>query len=170
MIDLIDTRDTKKVNEVLKQFSNLKIISRDRGVQYRNINDRYIHITDHFYLIANLSDLVIEKLKNTLPKIIKIKDDKTPFIKNSNKLENYMKNKAPKSILIPQQKRKLEIKSRFNKGISLHQIALYYEISRNTVRKYVRMGYPLSKVQNNSRRTSILFLGTIHTKIVSLCN
>lgn len=96
VIDLIDTRDTKKVNEVLKQFPNLKIISRDRGVQYRNINDRYIHITDEFPLIANLSDLMIERLKNTLPKLIKIKNDKAPFIKSTDKVEDSKTNEAPK--------------------------------------------------------------------------
>lgn len=41
---------------------------------------------------------MIERLKNILPKIIKIKDDKAPFIRNMDKVEDSKTNEAPKSI------------------------------------------------------------------------
>lgn len=158
----------------MSKFPNLKIISRDRGVQYRNIDEKYIHIADRFHLITNLSEIMIERIKNTLPRKIKIsEDDKSEYIEYQQKCEAIIDSNTCGRDLSPQQQQKLdlilEIKEHFKAGISIHQIALYYGMSRNTIRKYIQLENPQAKLQNVSRRETILFLDTISQRIDSLC-
>ena len=60
------------MSNILKKFPNLKIISRDRGVQYRSLSGSYQHIADRFHLLTNLTETMITELKKIIPREIKI--------------------------------------------------------------------------------------------------
>lgn len=106
--------------KVLKKFPNLKIISRDRGTQYRNIKGLYTHIADRFHLLMNLSDAMIREIKRVIPREIKIKGDNNCMATNvtcsiediGNGSNNSLKKLSNKEI----KKRELvlEIKEKFN--------------------------------------------------------
>lgn len=62
IIDIIDTREIKQVEEWLKTYPNLEIISRDGAITYssvaRNAHPSAIQVSDRFHLLKNLSDAV----------------------------------------------------------------------------------------------------------------
>ena len=66
IVDIIDSRETKQVEEWLKTYPNLKIISRDGAQTYvsavRNAHPDVVQINDRFHLIKNLSDAVEDYL------------------------------------------------------------------------------------------------------------
>ena len=71
IIDIIDSRETKQVEEWWKTYPNLKIISRDGAQAYassvRNVHPNAIQISDRFHLIKNLSDAVEKYLYRLFP-------------------------------------------------------------------------------------------------------
>lgn len=71
IIDIIDSRETKQVEEWLKAYPNLKVVSRDGAQTYasavRNAHPNAIQISDCFHLIKNLSDAVEKYLYRLFP-------------------------------------------------------------------------------------------------------
>ena len=59
IISMINSRDMGDVSEWLKSFPNLKIVTRDGSIIYKNsidmANKYIIQITDRFHLIKGLS-------------------------------------------------------------------------------------------------------------------
>ena len=66
-VEILNSRDTQNANKALMKYTNLKIISRDRGVQYQSINGNYTHVADRSHLLTNLSDWLIREMKRQLP-------------------------------------------------------------------------------------------------------
>ena len=58
IIDIIDSRETKKVEEWLKSYPNLKVISRDGAQTYSsaasNAHPDAVQVSDRFHLLKNL--------------------------------------------------------------------------------------------------------------------
>lgn len=64
IIDLLDSRETGKVEEWLKSYPNIQVISRDGAQTYAsaaaNSHPGALQISDRFHLLKNLSDAVEE--------------------------------------------------------------------------------------------------------------
>jgi transposase len=62
IIDIIDSRETKQVEDWLKSYPNLVVISRDGAQTYSsastNSHPDALQISDRFHLLKNLSDAV----------------------------------------------------------------------------------------------------------------
>lgn len=99
IISMINSRDMGDVSEWLKSFPNLKIVTRDGSIIYKNpiemANKDIIQITDRFHLIKGLSEALNEWLRHNIPKILiidkiesnyKIKTLKEKFISAKKKL------------------------------------------------------------------------------------
>ena len=67
-IDLIETRLTDDVSEYLKQYNDLKTVTRDRAPSYaaaiNSSHSNAIQIADKFHLVKNLGDAVYEEIKS----------------------------------------------------------------------------------------------------------
>lgn len=77
IIDLIPSRDLEDVIAWLKTFPNLKIVSRDGSITFRNAivqaHPAVIQISDRFHLIKNLMDYVKQAFQRLLPNLIKVR-------------------------------------------------------------------------------------------------
>ena len=62
IVDIIDLRETKQVEEWLKTFPDLKVISCEGPQTYasavHNAHPEAIQVSDRFHLIKNLADIV----------------------------------------------------------------------------------------------------------------
>ena len=62
IIDVIDSRETKQVEEWLKSYLNINVVSRDGSQAYasaiRNAHPDAMQVSDCFHLIKNLSDII----------------------------------------------------------------------------------------------------------------
>ena len=132
IVDLIDSRETKKVEEWLKTYPNLKVISRDGAQTYasavRNAHPNAVQISDRFHLIKNLSDAVEKYLYRLFPSRLVI-----PVSKVNPEMEAlYDTRNRSERIVFAQKKR--------SEGYTVNDIALllhYYcilpkQLSRNT--------------------------------------
>lgn len=71
IIDLIDSRETKAVEEWLKTYPNLEVISRD-GVQAyssaaSNSHPEAVQVSGRFHLLKNLSEVVENHMRSLFP-------------------------------------------------------------------------------------------------------
>lgn len=64
IIDLLDSRETGKVEEWLKSYPNIQVISRDGAQTYASVAANFhpgaLQFSDRFHLLQNLSDAVEE--------------------------------------------------------------------------------------------------------------
>jgi transposase len=75
IVDLIESRDLKSVTDWLKTYPNLKVVSRDGSLTYKNAiaasHPDAIQVSDRFHLLKNLTDYAKDYLKKTLdPNVI----------------------------------------------------------------------------------------------------
>ena len=101
IISLINSRDIGDVSEWLKLFPNIKIITRDGSLIYKNsivmANKDIIQITDRFHLIKSLSEALDEYIRHNIPNVLiidkivtdfKIKTLKEKFISTKTAIES----------------------------------------------------------------------------------
>lgn len=79
IIDLLESREEKDVEEWLRTYPNLEIISRDGGIMYKSASDK-VHpnatqVSDRFHVLKNLTDYAKETIKRLFKKQIKIEDE-----------------------------------------------------------------------------------------------
>lgn len=71
IIDIIESRKTKQIEEWLKSYPNLKVISRDKAQTYSsaslNSHPDAIQIGDRFHLLKNLSNAVEKYMYQLFP-------------------------------------------------------------------------------------------------------
>ena len=71
IIDLLDSRETGKVEEWLKSYPNIQVISRDDAQTYAsaatNSHPGALQISDRFHLLKNLSGAVEEYMYRLFP-------------------------------------------------------------------------------------------------------
>jgi len=83
IISLINSRDIGDVSEWLKLFPNIKIITRDGSLIYKNsivmANKDIIQITDRFHLIKSLSEALDEYIRHNIPNVLIIDKIVTDF-------------------------------------------------------------------------------------------
>jgi hypothetical protein len=121
------------VQNALDKYPNLKIVSRDRGLQYRNLSNKYIHIADRFHLIKNICDRFLKEVKKLLPKRILICND----TENIDETQVIIK----ESQMSDAQKNKIELikltKEVYQKVGSLRATARTLKLNRKTVKIYI---------------------------------
>ena len=163
MIDVINSRETEAVVDALKKYENLKIISRDRGGQYRKIGAPYIHIADRFHLILNLSEALIKDIKRNLPGKVNLGHD----------------HQSGASIHMPDSKRDdsseklariLKIRELHKNGMPIKTIATDYDLTRNTVKSYIKMNCPSEEYQYDISRRIYSYIDLYDKQIRSLAS
>lgn len=162
---------------MLSKFPNLKIISRDRGNQYRNIQDNYTRIADRFHLLMNLSDTIISEIKRVIPREIKLSSRDcliTHYEENCEVNILALTSNISAEKLSHKQKEKLElvleIKEKVIQGISQRQLAKEYSLSRTTVKKYTNMVNPLDGVKYDNSNKKHSKFDKHKEEILNLCN
>lgn len=80
---MINSRDIGEVCLWLKQYPNLKYVSRDGSLLYKSAielaNSNIIQISDRFHLIKGLSEAINDEIKNTIPRIVILESIKTNY-------------------------------------------------------------------------------------------
>ncbi len=70
IIDMIESRDLESVTKWLTTYPNIKVVSRDGSLTYKNAiaasHPNAIQVSDRFHLLKNLTDYVKNFLKKTL--------------------------------------------------------------------------------------------------------
>ena len=145
IIDMIDSREADQVTQWLRKRPQIQIVTRDGSLSYakaiREALPLAIQINDRFHLIHNLTKAGKNYLLAKLPATIKITEDKCTQ-------ENHTTQQIPKTkpISDPSERKRenkeqtisMVKKEHFN-GKSLSRIARETGLTRNTVRKYVRI-------------------------------
>lgn len=129
IIDIIDSRETKPVEDWLKTYPNLKVVSRDGSQTYasavRNAHPDAMQISDRFHLIKNLSDTIEKYLHRLFPSRLAI-----PVNTINPEMEAlYDTRNRVERIIFAQKKR--------SEGYTVNDIALLLHSSTTTIRKYL---------------------------------
>jgi transposase len=115
------------VEETLKKFKNVTLISHDRGIQYVNVSNKYIHVLDRFHLLKNLFEKIKHLIDTSVPVKYTIKQKVLTF--------------QPEITLSKKQEEKLKlikvIRKQIKKGISARKLADLYNLDRKTIKIYV---------------------------------
>lgn len=144
IIDIIDSRETKKVEEWLKSYPNLKIISRDGAQTYSsastNSHPDALQISDRFHLLKNLSDAVKRYMHHLFPSRLVI-----PAISQNAEMQAlYDTRNRAERIYFAHQKRQ--------EGYTINDIALLLHSATTTVQKYLAIPETeILKVKENAR-------------------
>lgn len=129
IIDIIDSRETRQVEEWLKSYSALQIISRDGAQTYSsaatNAHPDALQISDRFHLLKNLSEAVEKYIRRLFPSRLVIPSTTT---QDSQMQALYNTRNRSERIRFAQQKR-LE-------GHTINDIALLLHSSTTTISRY----------------------------------
>lgn len=129
IIDLIDSRETKAVEEWLKTYPNLEVISRDGAQTYSsaasNSHPEAVQVSDRFHLLKNLSEVVENHMRSLFPSRLPI-----PASSRSPEMEALLdtRNRAER-IRFAHKKRK--------EGYTISDIALLLHSCPTTISKYL---------------------------------
>ncbi|WP_414151442.1 transposase [Acetobacterium carbinolicum] len=166
MIEILNSRDTQKVNEALRKYTNLKIISRDRGVQYQAINGNYIHVADRFHLLTNLSDWLICEIKRQLPSQYSLRNYESAqngSLKINDPGIDVMSDATKRKLAMIEKARLLS-----DQGYSQRYIATILCIDRKTIRKYLQTN-DIIKTASYVRNGTTSYLDEYIELITELC-
>ena len=144
IIDIIDSRETKIVEDWLRSYPNLKVVSRDGAHTYSsavsNAHPDAIQISDRFHLIKNLSDAVERYLHRLFPSRLVIPTD---TIDPEMEALYDTRNRAER-IIFAQKKH--------DEGYTANDIALLLHSSVRTIRKYLSIPKnEIPEVKENAR-------------------
>lgn len=144
IIDIIESRETKKVEEWLKSYPNLKIISRDGAQTYSsastNSHPDALQISDRFHLLKNLSDAVQKYMHHLFPSRLVI----PATSQNAEMQALYDTRNRAERILFAHKKRQ--------EGYTINDIALLLHSAATTVQKYLAIPETeIPKVKENAR-------------------
>lgn len=144
IIDIIETRETKQVEEWLKTYPNLEIISRDGAMAYssaaRNAHPSAIQVSDRFHLLKNLSDAVEKYMYRLYPSRLVI----PATVINPELQALYDTRNRAERIVFAHNKR--------SEGYSLNDIALLLHSATTTVQKYLAIpADKIPEIKENAR-------------------
>lgn len=133
IIDMIDSRETKKVEEWLRSYPNLVVISRDGAQTYssaaRNSHPCALQITDRFHLIKNLSEAIELFIRKTYPARLEIAFSDCKKQEEMQVLYNTCNRRE----------RIIFAKDKFNEGFSVNDISLLLHSTVKTIQRYIDM-------------------------------
>lgn len=129
IIDIIDSRETKQVEEWLMSYPNLQIISRDGAQTYSSASSKShpdaLQISDRFHLLKNLSDAVEKYMYRFFPSRLVI-----PAISQNLEMQAlYDTRNRIERIHFAHKKR--------NEGYVVNDIALLLHSATTTIQKYL---------------------------------
>lgn len=79
IIDIINSHEQEDVVNWLKTYPNLRVISRDGSITYRNAiskaHPRAIQVSDRFHLYKNITDYAVSYLRRKLNIVLKVSTD-----------------------------------------------------------------------------------------------
>lgn len=132
IIDIIDSRETKQVEEWLKSYPALQIISRDGAQTYSsaatNAHPDALQISDRFHLLKNLSEAVEKYMRRLFPSRLVIPATTT---QNPEMQALYNTRNRSERIHFAQQKR--------TEGYTINDIALLLHSSTTTINRYLEI-------------------------------
>ena len=94
IVDMIDSREQSEVVNWLKSYPNLKLVSRDGSITYKNAvyeaHPFAVQVSDRFHLLKNIAEYAANYLKKKLNLVIKIcTPQNTSFLSEDTTLVNY---------------------------------------------------------------------------------
>ena len=129
IIDIIDSRETKQVEDWLKTYPNLKVVSRDGAQTYAsaisNAHPNAIQVSDRFHLMKNLSDAVEKYLYRLFPSRLVIPASSA----DPEREALYDTRNRAERIIFAQKKH--------NEGYTANDIVLLLHSSTTTIQKYL---------------------------------
>ena len=131
IIDLLDSRETSKVEEWLKSYPNLQVISRDGAQTYASAASKShpeaLQISDRFHLLKNLSGTVEEYMYKLFPSRLVI-----PTVSQNLEMQTlYNTRNRTERIRFARKKR--------SEGYTVNDIALFLHSSVTTINRYLSM-------------------------------
>jgi len=130
IIDIIDSRETKRVEEWLKSYPALQIISRDGAQTYSsaatNAHPEALQISDRFHLLKNLSEAVEKYMRRLFPSRLVIPATTT---QNPQMQALYNTRNRSERIQFARQKRK--------EGYTINDIALLLHSATTTIDRFL---------------------------------
>lgn len=149
IIDIIDSRETKRVEEWLRSFPNLQVISRDGAQTYAsastNAHPAAMQVSDRFHLLKNLSEVVEIYLRKLFPSRLQIPE--TSAARSEEMKALYDTRNRAERIRFAQKKR--------TEGYTVNDISLLLHSSTTTIQKYLSMpedSIPESKIIARERQ------------------
>ncbi len=142
IIDIIDSRDPKIIQAYLNQFSNLELISRDRGHQYSVLCPSLIHVADRFHLIMNLTTIIINYVRNQMKLTIDASTTDIPNIELNT-------GQKTKQLLVN------DVRTDYAKCKNMALVAQKYNLSWITVRKYLSPNFDVVSKRRTTGDTKI---------------
>ena len=137
IVDMLESREEKDVEEWLKTYPNLEIISRDGGIMYKSASDKAhpnaTQVSDRFHVLKNLTDYEKEAIKSLFKKQIKIQDENVS--KEVSKTKKKYEYKTKWDLI-------LKVKELRKQKYRIIDIAQYLGISEKSVIEYNKI--PLS--------------------------
>lgn len=129
IIDIINSRETKQVEEWLKSYPNLQIISRDGAQTYSSASFKAhpnaVQISDRFHLLKNLSDAVEKYMYRLFPSRLVI----PVTSQNPHMQALYDTRNRVERICFAHKKRQ--------EGYSINDIALLLHAATTTIQRYL---------------------------------
>ena len=93
IIDMIDSRDIGDINNMLRKYPSIELVTRDGSGIYKQAieiaNPNIIQISDRFHLIKGLSEAINITIRNLLPRVITL-DDVQDDVKHKTLKEKFL--------------------------------------------------------------------------------
>lgn len=129
IIDIIYSRETKQVEEWLRSYPNLQIISRDGAQTYSSASIKShpeaLQISDRFHLLKNLSDAVERYMHRLFPSRLVI-----PVVETNSEMQALYNTRNRAERIRYAQKKRVE-------GYTVNDIALLLHSAATTIKKYL---------------------------------
>lgn len=131
IIDIINSRETKRVEEWLRSFPNLQVISRDGAQTYASASTNAhlvaMQVSNRFHLLKNLSEVVEIYLRKLFPSRLQIPETSAVWSEEMKAL--YDVRNWVERIRFAQKKRA--------EGYTINDISLLLHSSATTIQKYL---------------------------------
>lgn len=131
IVDLLDSRETGKVEEWLKSYPNLQVISRDGAQTYasaaKNSHPEALQISDRFHLLKNLSEVIEKYMYRLFPSRLTI----PATVQNPEMQALYNTRNRAERIRFARKKRE--------EGYTVNGIALLLHSSATTISRYLAL-------------------------------
>lgn len=132
IVDLLDSRDTQDVENWLKEYPNIEIVSRDGSFSFKlsieKAHPNAIQVSDRFHLVKNL----IDSIKKSLQKLIIGRIEIPLTSEEAKQRYEYL-------LGLTRREKIIEAKKMRKNGESFDKIAKQLQISITTASKYAKM-------------------------------
>ena len=140
IVDLIESRELKDIEEWLKKFKNITVVSRDGSTTYNsattNAHPNAIQISDRFHILKNLTEYGKAYLKRLLKNkvelsVVNVSESKATKLTKAEKKQENLQNKKWELVR--------EVQSAYKKCHNIRKVSRDLGICRTSVKKYIRL-------------------------------